>query len=89
MRAPFSIRCSGGSTVQQQSLHRNQRRGTTVQQLSFLEPPASKDAAAPPPVLNALDGDQHAKLVLRLARLIVRTLDPTATAGEQTDERDE
>ena len=60
-----------------------------MQQLSFLEPPASRDAAAPPPVLNALDEEQHAKLVLRLARLIVRTFDPTATAGEKTDERDE
>ncbi len=56
-----------------------------MQQLSFLEPPASTDAA--PPVLNALDEEQHAKLVLRLARLIVRALDPTA--GGQSDERDE
>ena len=56
-----------------------------MQQLSFLEPPTAKDDA--PPVLNTLDGEQYAKLVLRLARLIVKTLDPTA--GGQADERDE
>ena len=57
-----------------------------MQQLSFLEQaPASEDAA--PPVLNALDPEQHAKLVLRLARLIVKTLDPTT--GEAAHERDE
>lgn len=57
-----------------------------MQQLSFLEPPPSREEDAVP-VWDALDGEQRARLVLRLARLIANTVEPTAR--EQADERDE
>ena len=56
-----------------------------MQQLSFLEPPPSREDAVP--VWDALDEEQRARLVLRLARLIANTIEPTVR--EQADDRDE
>ena len=56
-----------------------------MQQLSFLEPPPSREDTVP--VWDALDEEQRARLVLRLARLIANTVEPTAR--EQADDRDE
>jgi len=56
-----------------------------VQQLSFLEPPPSRKDAVP--VWDAIDEEQHARIVLRLARLIANTVEPTVR--EQADDRDE
>jgi hypothetical protein len=56
-----------------------------VQQLSFLEPPPQEEATVP--VWDALDEEQRARLVLRLARLIANTTDPTARGAD--DERNE
>jgi hypothetical protein len=64
---------------------RRHRRRTIVQQLSFLEPPPQEEAAVP--VWDTLDEEQRARLVLRLARLIAHTTDPTPRGGD--DERDE
>ncbi len=55
-----------------------------MQQLSFLEPPAQEEAV---PVWDTLDEEQRARLVLRLARLIAHTTDPTPRGAD--DERDE
>lgn len=49
-----------------------------MQQLSFLDPPPQRAV----PVWGALDKEQRAHLVLRLARAI-------ATAGDHNDERTE
>lgn len=65
----------------QLSCHRNRR--TAMQQLSFLDPPPQRGAV---PVWEALDKEQRAHLVLRLARLIARAI---ATAGDHNDERTE
>lgn len=54
-----------------------------MQQLSFLDPPPQHAAV---PVWEALDKEQRAHLVLRLARLIVRAIAPT---GDHNDERTE
>ena len=54
-----------------------------MQQLSFLGPP-DRDGAAP--VWEALDREQRASVVLRLARLITRTI---AIPGDHNDERAE
>ena len=54
-----------------------------MQQLSFLDPP-DRDAAAP--VWEALDREQRARVVLRLARLIAQTI---AIPGDHNDERAE
>jgi hypothetical protein len=54
-----------------------------MQQLSFLDPPPQQDAA--PPVWNALDEEQRAALVTKLARLIARTI--AQSPGERNDER--
>lgn len=56
-----------------------------MQQLSFLDPPPQEEAAVP--VWDALDEEQRARLVLRLARLIANTTDPTPRGAD--DERDE
>ncbi|MGY4283048.1 hypothetical protein ACVWXO_009235 [Bradyrhizobium sp. LM2.7] len=53
-----------------------------MQQLSFLDPPPQRAV----PVWGALDKEQRAHLVLRLARLIARAI---ATAGDHNDERTE
>ena len=55
-----------------------------MQQLSFLEAPPLADAV---PVWNALDEDQRAALVTKLARLIARTI--AHTPGEHDNERTE
>jgi len=54
-----------------------------MQQLSFLDPPPQREAA---PAWEALDKEQRAHLVLRLARLIARAI---AAAGDHNDERTE
>jgi hypothetical protein len=54
-----------------------------MQQLSFLDPPPREGAA---PVWDALDNEQRTRLVLRLARLIVRA---TGISGDHNDERAE
>jgi hypothetical protein len=54
-----------------------------MQQLSFLDPP-DRDGAAP--VWAALDSEQRAHLVLRLARLITRAIN---NSGDRNDERAE
>ena len=54
-----------------------------MQQLSFLDPPPHRGAV---PVWEALDKEQRAHLVLRLARLIARAI---ATSGDHNDERTE
>ena len=54
-----------------------------MQQLSFLDPP-DRDGSAP--VWEALDRDQRARVVLRLARLIARTI---AIPGDHNNERAE
>ena len=54
-----------------------------MQQLSFLDP-APREGAAP--VWEALDSEQRAHLVLRLARLIVRAI---AISGDHNNERAE
>jgi hypothetical protein len=54
-----------------------------VQQLSFLDLPP-RDGVAP--VWDALDNEQRAQLVVRLARLIARSI---ATPGDGSDERAE
>jgi hypothetical protein len=59
-------------------------RRTLVQQLSFLEPAPQEEAVA---VWDTLDEEQRARLVLRLARLIANTTDPTPRGAD--DERDE
>jgi hypothetical protein len=69
----------------QKQTHPRHRRRMPVQQLSFLEPPPSREEAVP--VWDALDEEQRARLVLRLARLIANTVEPTAR--EQADDRDE
>jgi hypothetical protein len=53
-----------------------------MQQLSFLDPPPSQDAA---PVWNALDEEHRTALVTKLARLIARTI--AQHSGEHDDER--
>jgi hypothetical protein len=53
------------------------------QQLSFLDPPPQQGAV---PVWEALDDEQPASLVLRLARLITKAI---ATSGDHNDERAE
>jgi hypothetical protein len=55
-----------------------------MQQLSFLEAPPPQDAA---PVWNTLDEEQRAALVMKLARLIAKTIAPTP--GEHDNERTE
>lgn len=52
-----------------------------MQQLSFLDPPTQRGAV---PAWEALDKEQRAHLVLRLARLIAQAI---ATAGDHNDER--
>lgn len=54
-----------------------------MQQLSFLDPPPQREAV---PAWEALDKEQRARLVLRLARLIARAI---AAAGDHSDERTE
>ena len=54
-----------------------------MQQLSFLDPPPQRGAV---PVWEALDKEQRAHLVLRLARLIVRAI---GIPGDHDDERAE
>jgi hypothetical protein len=59
-----------------------------VQQLSFLEPPASDNAA---PVWGALDEAQRAEVITTLARVIAKAI-PAAMAFqnlENIDERDQ
>ena len=53
-----------------------------MQQLSFLDPPPHRGAV---PVWEALDKEQRAHLVLRLARLIARAI----ATGDHNDERAE
>ena len=57
-----------------------------MQQLSFLEPPVSDNAA---PVWGALDETQRAEVIATLARVIAKAI-PAATAlhnnPENTDE---
>lgn len=55
-----------------------------MQQLSFLEPPPQQDGA---PVWHSLDEEQRARLVARLARLMVNAI--AHTPGEHDDERTE
>ena len=54
-----------------------------MQQLSFLEPPDRDGSAS---VWKTLDGDQRARVVLRLAQLIARTI---TVPGDHNDERAE
>lgn len=54
-----------------------------MQQLSFLDPPPRQGSV---PVWEALDEEQRARLVLRLARLIAQAI---ATPGDHDDERTE
>jgi hypothetical protein len=54
-----------------------------MQQLSFLDPPPQQGAV---PVWEALDDEQRASLVLRLARLIAKAI---AISGDRNDERAE
>ena len=54
-----------------------------MQQLSFLDPPP-RDGAAP--AWEALDKEQRTRLVLRLARLMVRAI---GIPGDHDDERTE
>lgn len=54
-----------------------------MQQLSFLDPQPQRDVV---PVWDALDEEQRARLVLRLARLIAQAI---ATPGDRDDERAE
>ena len=57
-----------------------------MQQLSFLEPPASSDAV---PAWDLLDNTQRAEVIATLARVIAKAI-PAATAlhnnPENTDE---
>ena len=53
-----------------------------MQQLSFLDPPPQRGGV---PVWEALDKEQRAHLVLRLARLIARAI----ATGDHNDERAE
>jgi hypothetical protein len=76
-----STLCCGNWMPRILSCHRNRR--TAMQQLSFLDPPPQRGAV---PVWEALDKEQRAHLVLRLARLIARAI---ATAGDHNDERAE
>jgi hypothetical protein len=55
-----------------------------MQQLSFLEVPPPEDAA---PAWIMLDEEQRAALVMKLARLMAKTITPTP--GEHSDERTE
>jgi hypothetical protein len=55
------------------------------EQLSFLEVSPAGDAV---PVWNTLDEEQQAALVMKLARLIAKTIDPTP-GEEHDDERTE
>jgi hypothetical protein len=55
-----------------------------MQQLSFLDPPPQREAV---PAWEALDKEQRAHLVLRLARLIARAI--ITAAGDHNDERAE
>jgi len=52
-----------------------------MQQLSFLDPP-DRDGSVP--VWEALDRDQRARVVLRLAQQIARTI---GIPGDHNDER--
>jgi hypothetical protein len=56
-----------------------------MQQLSFFEVPPPPGEAAP--VWTALDEQQRAAVVAKLARLMTKTLAPTP--GEHRDERTE
>jgi hypothetical protein len=69
----------------QKRVYPRHRRRMPVQQLSFLEPPPSREDAVP--VWDALGEEQRARLVLRLARLIANTIEPTVR--EHADDRDE
>jgi hypothetical protein len=54
-----------------------------MHQLSFLDPPPGDGAA---PVLDVLDNEQRTRLVLRLARLIIRAI---GISGDHNAERAE
>lgn len=54
-----------------------------MQQLSFLEATPQQNTV---PVWDALDDEQRARLVLRLARLIAQVI---ASPGDRDDERTE
>jgi len=56
-----------------------------MQQLSFLDPPPPPDQGVP--VWDALDEEQRARLVAKLARLMAKTIDHAI--GEPDDERAE
>ena len=57
------------------------RRSAAMQQLSFLEPPPQENVV---PAWHSLDEEQRARLLARLARLIVNVI--VHTAGEHDDE---
>ena len=59
-----------------------------MQQLSFLEPPASDSA---PPVWGALDETQRAEVIATLARVIAKAIsaDTAFHKPENIDERDQ
>jgi len=63
---------------------RRYRRNAAMQQLSFLEPPPQENVV---PVWHSLDEEQRARLLARLARLIVNVI--AHTPGEHDDERTE
>jgi hypothetical protein len=60
------------------------RRRARVKQLSFFDPPRSRGKTA---IWNALDDEQRAAVVVRLARLIIQTA--TGSRVEPEENADE